>query len=111
MSSAESNANGMLYCRADSCAFSSVRRDSAVTRHSCARAKPGMRRLTACNPNPRMPKRIKENHGVAGDSPAAFAFDFGLFLFPARVQCQSGFRGTYLAGDSPAPPQNKPNHT
>src|ERR1700690_1356586 len=92
MPSAESKASGMLCCRADSCAFSGVRRDRAVTRQFCARAKPGISRFTACNPNPRIPKRIKENQVVAGESPAAFEFDFGFASIPARV-C-----GTYLRG-------------
>jgi hypothetical protein len=56
--SAESKANGMLYWRADSCAWRKSRRESAVTRQFLADAKPGIRRFTACNPKPMIPKLI-----------------------------------------------------
>src|SRR5438477_3954668 len=54
----ESNANGISKCRADSRALSKVRRERAVTRQFRASANPGVSRLAACNPKPRIPKRI-----------------------------------------------------
>ncbi len=57
-SSVESNARGILYCRADSWALCRSRRESAVTRQFFASEKPGMSRRTACNPKPTIPNRI-----------------------------------------------------
>src|SRR6266852_4033048 len=57
-SSVESNARGILYCRADSWALCRSRRESALTRQFFASEKPGMSRRTACNPKPTIPNRI-----------------------------------------------------
>ena len=42
-------------------AFAISRLESAVTLQRCAKTKPGISRLTACNPNPTIPKRTIEN--------------------------------------------------
>src|ERR1700731_429373 len=102
MSSAESNASGMLYCRADSCAFSRVRRDRAVTRQFCASAKPGIRRFTACNPNPRMPNRIKrEPCGAGALEPRPL--NLVLYLSQAENAATTAFVGLNIRARAPAP--------
>src|SRR5580698_1340976 len=75
--SAESNARGMSYWRADSSAFSKVRRERAVTRQLRADWKPGISRLTAWSPNPTIPKLTmwwtppSSAIGISGASSAA----------------------------------------
>src|SRR6266851_1500725 len=54
----DANTCGMPYCAAASRALLESRRDSATTLQSRARAKPGIRRRTACKPKPATPKRI-----------------------------------------------------
>src|ERR1700730_8972285 len=109
MSSAESNASGMLYCRADSCAFSSVRRDRAVTRQFCVSAKPGIRRFTACNPNPRMPNRIKREPcgaGALGPRP----LNLLLYLSQAENAATTAFVGLNIRARAPAPAPHSHTH-
>src|SRR5260370_4498245 len=57
-SSVEAKTCGMPYCAAASRALLESRRDSATTLQARARAKPGIRRRTACKPKPATPKRI-----------------------------------------------------
>ncbi len=55
-----------------------------------------------------MPKRIKENHVVAGDSPAAFEFDLVMLLSQSdATRASVALAG---AGESPAATQAAPTH-
>src|SRR5438874_558420 len=67
-SSGESKARGISYCRAEARACSRLRRLSALTVQFFDWAKPGISRLTACNPKPSIPKRIISGVGIEDEN-------------------------------------------
>src|ERR1035438_746457 len=84
-SSVEEKTCGIPNCSALARAWWESRRERATTLQFCARAKPGINRLTACNPNPAMPKRIIESGGPLG----AFYISGGRTSCSYLRSCQS----------------------